>query len=255
MFNRLNGSSLKLAMGATLVASVLTGCGHAVYSPLTRGVNMMSAAAIASLTTHVQDDDDALMSRIPVTGPVALGRWMPTIPGATGGAPKPAVISMPSPNYSNRPDGMAIDTLIMHHTSSAADAQHIGSFFSQKAAKVSAHYVVGKDGTIIQCVDDSLDAWHAGVSAFLGRKNVNGFSIGIEMCNVGDGVDPYTDAQYKALGKLVAYILDAHHIKWDHVTGHKDIALPKGRKDDPSPNFSYDRMKQEVAAVDPHAGM
>jgi N-acetylmuramoyl-L-alanine amidase len=189
-------------------------------------------------------------------GPVAKGLLIKAHPGlALGAAPKPAVISIPSPNKGARPGDGKIDTLIMHHTSSTASAERIGTFFSKKESKVSAHFTVGKDGHIVQSVDESQSSWHAGVSSFDGRSNVNGFSIGIEMCNVGDGQDPYTDEQYQALGKLVAYILTNYHIKWARVTGHKDIALPKGRKDDPSPNFSYARMKAEVLAVDPSAGM
>jgi N-acetyl-anhydromuramyl-L-alanine amidase AmpD len=253
MLQRKTTSSLALAL--SVLASVTSlGCSHGVTPGLLTRSNASRPAA-ASIETHPQTPDDAgAIDSISLLGPEPRGLLMHGRPSQLGAAPKPAMLSMPSPNKGTRPAGMAIDTLIMHHTSSAASAQRIGSFFSQPAAKVSSHYVVGQDGTIVQCVDDQSTAWHAGVSAFLGRSNVNGFSIGIEMCNVGDGVDPYTDAQYKALGGLVAYILTTHHIKWDHVTGHKDIALPKGRKDDPSVNFDYSRMKQAVLAVDPQAG-
>jgi hypothetical protein len=241
---------------SVLATAVLVGCGH--VSATNQGLfNQNSAlrAANAAIEMHPQTPDDiGAIDSINLFGPEPRGLLMHGLPGRMGAAPKPAMLSMPSPNKGTRPAGMAIDTLIMHHTSSAASAQRIGSFFSQPASKVSSHYVVGQDGTIVQCVDDQYTAWHAGVSAFLGRSNVNGFSVGIEMCNVGDGVDPYTDAQYQALGGLVAYILTTHHIKWDHVTGHKDVALPKGRKDDPSVNFDYTRMKQAVLAVDPNAG-
>lgn len=249
---RLNATLTALALAATLVA----GCGHAVGSAAQRTVGSMSAHALQdALDTHAETPDDAdELPMLDAGGPEPVGIHMPALHSRLGLADKPEMLSIPSPNYGKRPAGMAIDTLIMHHTSDTASAQRIGAFFAKPSSKVSAHYVVGKDGVIVQCVDDSLSAWHAGVSAFQGRNNVNSFSIGIEMCNVGDGVDPYTDEEYKALGKLVAYILDSHHIKWDHVTGHKDVALPKGRKDDPSPNFSYDRMKAEVAAVDPNAG-
>ncbi|MDB5100235.1 MAG: ampD [Cyanobacteria bacterium RYN_339] len=238
-----------------LLTAVVTGCAH--RGPVVS--NVQSPAALlraAAANTAVVDDDDAVMAGVNLLGPAPQGVLVKAHAGLrAGAAPKPAIISMPSPNKNDRPGDGKIDTLIMHHTSSAASAERIGGFFSKKESKVSAHFTVGKDGHIVQSVDEAQSAWHAGVSSFDGRANVNGFSIGIEMCNVGDGADPYTDDQYKALGQLVAYILTNYNIKWARVTGHKDVALPKGRKDDPSLNFSYARFKQEVLAVDPHAGM
>lgn len=165
-----------------------------------------------------------------------------------GGYPKPAVISMPSPNKNSR-GGAKIDTIVLHHTGDANSAQATGKYFQNPAAQVSSHYVVGKDGTIVQPVQDADRAWHAGTSEFKGRSDVNDFSIGIEIANKGDGKDPYTDAQYKALAKLVLYLQDHYGIPWERITGHKDVALPKGRKIDPSSNFSYDRLKKEVEAL------
>src|SRR5262249_56973566 len=105
---------------------------------------------------------------------------------------------------------------------------------------------VGKDGIIVQGVPESERAWHAGKSEFKGRKDVNDFSIGIELVNLGDDKDPYTDRQYRSLGRLVAYLQDKYGIPKDRITGHKDIAIPKGRKKDPSNNFSYKRMFEEA---------
>jgi N-acetylmuramoyl-L-alanine amidase len=165
-----------------------------------------------------------------------------------GGIAKPPVVSMPSPNFNSR-DGAKIDTVVLHHTASSGSAQSTGSYFQNPANEVSSHYIVGKDGTIVQSVADGNRSWHAGTSEFKGRSDVNDFSIGIEICNLGNGTDPYTDAQYKALAKLVAYLQDTYGISWERVTGHKDVALPRGRKIDPSANFSYDRLKSEVAAL------
>jgi N-acetylmuramoyl-L-alanine amidase len=64
--------------------------------------------------------------------------------------------------------------------------------------------------------------------------------------NKGDGKDPFTEKQYEALGKLVAYLQSEYDILRDRITGHKDIALPKGRKIDPADNFSYERLFEEV---------
>ncbi|MEB3223773.1 MAG: N-acetylmuramoyl-L-alanine amidase [Candidatus Sericytochromatia bacterium] len=162
--------------------------------------------------------------------------------------PKPAVVSMPSPHQSSR-DGAAIDTIVLHHTASSGTAQAVGSWFQEPASRVSAHYTIGKDGTIVQSVEDAYQAWHAGESEFRGRGRVNQFSLGIEIVNVGDGQDPYTDAQYQALARLVAFMVTEYGIPRDRITGHKDVALPRGRKVDPSENFSYARLNELVDAL------
>jgi N-acetylmuramoyl-L-alanine amidase len=158
---------------------------------------------------------------------------------------KPKVIAIPSPNRNSR-DGAAIDTIVLHHTAGGGTAQDTGRYFQNPKSRVSSHYIVGKDGTIVQSVDDQDRAWHAGKSAFRGRDDVNDFSIGIEIVNRGDGKDPFTDAQYEALGRLVAYLQGEYRIPRDRITGHKDVALPKGRKVDPAPNFLYERLDREL---------
>jgi N-acetylmuramoyl-L-alanine amidase len=112
---------------------------------------------------------------------------------------------------------------------------------------VSAHYVVGKDGVIVQCVPDTEAAWHAGKSTYEGRSNVNAFSIGIEICNLGDHKDEYPAAEYAALGKLMAYLMTTHHVGWNRVTRHRDVATPLGRKDDTSNNFDRKALEKAVA--------
>lgn len=169
---------------------------------------------------------------------------------AGGGLAKPEVISMPSPNFGNRPGGANdIDTIVLHHTASSASAQEIGRYFQQRSAEVSSHYTVGKDGTIVQSVQDGKRAWHAGESTFKGRNDVNSYSLGIEIVNVGDNRDPYTDAQYEALIKLVAWMMQTYGVSLDRITGHRDIALPRGRKTDPSDNFDWDRVRKGVQAL------
>ena len=172
-----------------------------------------------------------------------------------GKVPKPKVIKMASPNKDSR-GGADIDTIVMHHTAGGGTAQDVGRHFQDPKAEVSSHYIVDKKGTIVQPVEDKERSWHAGKSVFKGRKDVNDFSIGIEMVNRGDNKDPFTDDQYEALGRLVAYLQSAYGIRAGNITGHKDIALPKGRKTDPAENFSYQRMFKEVekarrAAADP----
>jgi N-acetyl-anhydromuramyl-L-alanine amidase AmpD len=159
---------------------------------------------------------------------------------------KPKVIKMISPNKNSR-GGAKVDTIVLHHTAGGGTAKDVAGFFQNPKAEVSSHYVVDKEGAIVQAVEDKDRAWHAGESEFKGRKDVNDFSIGIEMVNKGDGKDPFTDKQYAAMGKLVAYLQGEYGIPRYRVTGHKDVALPKGRKNDPAPNFNYERLDREIA--------
>jgi predicted chitinase len=176
----------------------------------------------------------------------------PTTP--LGGSPKAepekfSVIKMPSPNSSDRPPGTKIDAIVLHHTAGGGTAQDTGRFFQNPANKVSSNYVIGKDGTIVQPVEDEKRSWHAGESELNGRRNVNDFSIGIEIVNQGDGKDPYPDEQYKALAKVVVHLQNKYSIPWERIVGHKDVAIPRGRKIDPSANFSYEKLRQEVQAL------
>jgi hypothetical protein len=166
------------------------------------------------------------------------------------GPDRPEMLVIESPNRDERLGGANdVSAIVLHHTASAADAQRIAMFFSRPASQVSSNYVVGKDGTLVRCVPDTHASWHAGRSTFLGRENVNQFSLGIEICNLGDDVDPYPDSQYASLGRLLAYLMVTHGITWEGVTRHRDIAIPAGRKIDTSNNFSLVALQRAVAAA------
>lgn len=158
-------------------------------------------------------------------------------------------INLPSPNRSERAEGSKISAIILHHTGSASDAKSIGKFFQNPDAKVSAHYTVDRTGYIVQSVDDSLKSWHAGKSQFNGVADVNNFSIGIEICNLGDNKDPYPEAQYDAVIKLVSYLSDKYDIPVSNITRHRDICIPAGRKTDTSDNFSVKKVLDGVKSV------
>lgn len=162
--------------------------------------------------------------------------------------PAPEVVEIPSPNFNDR-KGSPITAIVLHHTAVAADARSTAQFFANPKSQVSSHYIVDRDGTLIRCVADDQRAWHAGKSSFLGQGDVNTFSIGIEISNVGDGVQPYPKAQVDAVVKLVAYLSQTYHIDMDHVTRHRDIALPAGRKTDTSNNFDEAYVKSAVQAL------
>jgi hypothetical protein len=178
MFNRSTFSTLAVALG--LVATI-AGCGRTNAPVAGRSLVNAEMQARAAQAAHEDSPcDHDIASLIDVRAPLPRAVRIPAMMSLTGRAPKPEMLSIPSPNKSGR-GGQDIDTLVMHHTSSTANAERIAGFFSQPSAKVSAHYVVGKDGTIVTCVPDGEASWHAGVSSWNGKSNVNGFSIGIEI--------------------------------------------------------------------------
>ncbi|MBO9541408.1 N-acetylmuramoyl-L-alanine amidase [bacterium] len=167
---------------------------------------------------------------------------------AGGGLQKPAVTQVPSPNHNDRPGGSKdITAVVLHHTSGGT-LESNANYFKNPSAQVSSHYIVGKDGRIVQSVQDGKRSWHAGTSEFKGRNDVNDFSLGIEIVNAGTGSDPFPDSQYKSVIDLVAWMCQTYNIPVDRITGHKDIALPRGRKNDPAPNFDWNRVRSGVQA-------
>lgn len=180
-------------------------------------------------------------------GPVAsIAGGGSTASLAAAALPAPSVEPYPSPNYNQRPAGMPIDTLLLHHTASRADALATARYFANPASQVSAHYIVDRDGSIIQCVPDAERAWHAGASIFDGRPDVNNYSIGIEICNVGDDIEPYPNAQVQATIRLAAYLMQKYGIPLSRITRHRDVCVPPGRKTDTSLNFPLAYFKTGV---------
>jgi N-acetylmuramoyl-L-alanine amidase len=167
-------------------------------------------------------------------------------PSNPGVFKKPPVVNAPSPNFNER-NGMDIDTIVIHHTASNNGAGDLAHLRDPKA-EVSAHYMLDRDGKIYQLVGDSKRAWHAGKGELHGvPTDVNGRSIGIEIVNDGSGKTPFTEAQYKSLTQLVGYLKQEYKVPMNNIVGHKDVAVPKGRKTDPASNFDWNRLRTGVS--------
>lgn len=138
-----------------------------------------------------------------------------------------------SPNHSARTQ--TIDTIVLHATVGdlRPSINELTADNRPLAQRVSAHYIIDRDGTIYELVPPDRVAWHAGVSTFGGRANVNEFSIGIELVNRNDGRDPYPDAQIIATAELVADLMRRYNIPQSRIVSHADVAVPRGRKTDP----------------------
>ncbi len=153
-----------------------------------------------------------------------------------------AVVDMPSPNWDERPAAAGpVDTLVLHYTGMvSADAAL--ARMTDPAAKVSAHWCIGEDGTLWRMVPEERRAWHAGVSNWRGRRAVNDFSIGIELVNPGHehGYRPFPEAQMDTLLDLARAVVARHPIDLRNVVAHSDIAPT--RRQDPGELFDWARL-------------
>ncbi len=164
----------------------------------------------------------------------------------------PGISHIVSPNQDERP-APATTSLIVVHAISLPPAQ-FGSdditrlftntldpathpyFVTINHLKVSAHFLIRRDGEATQFVSCDKRAWHAGLSCWRDRERCNDFSIGIEL----EGCDdlPFEDAQYECLQGMIRRL--QQHYPIEALTGHSDIA--PGRKTDPGPFFQWHRL-------------
>ena len=161
-----------------------------------------------------------------------------------------------SPNCDARPSGERVTLLVVHNISLppgefggdavvalftnrlAPDAHP--SFGAIATMRVSAHFLIRRDGALLQFVPCALRAWHAGASSWQGRERCNDFSIGVEL----EGTDdlPYADAQYRVLARLTRALRRRYPIS--DLAGHDEIA--PGRKTDPGAAFDWTRYRSLV---------
>jgi N-acetylmuramoyl-L-alanine amidase len=148
------------------------------------------------------------------------------------------IVQCPSPNHDARPEGAAIDILVLHYTGMKTGQEALARLCDPKA-KVSAHYTVDRDGRVYAHVPEDRRAWHAGVSYWAGERNVNARSIGIEIVNPGHefGYVPFTETQIASVIELSQGILARHPITPSRVVAHSDIA--PARKEDPGELFPW----------------
>ena len=138
---------------------------------------------------------------------------------------------IPLPYFDERNE--KIDTVIIHCV--AHDIK--GAIESFEKHQVSAHYIIDERGHIYRLVDEQKRAWHAGVSFWQKRENLNHSSIGIELCTNSFGQSPYPFKQVSALIRLLKKIKHRYHIKKDRFLAHSDIA--PARKADPGKAFPW----------------
>jgi N-acetylmuramoyl-L-alanine amidase len=129
--------------------------------------------------------------------------------------------------------------VIIHHTAQNSCEQTLKTFTLERT-KVSAHYVICKDGTIHHMLNDYLRAWQAGVSKWGNFTDINSSSIGIELDNNGN--EPFPESQITSLLKLLDTLQRHYSIPAANFIGHADVA--PGRKNDPSHYFPWQTLSQ-----------
>ena len=150
------------------------------------------------------------------------------------------IVWIQSPNFGVRPKNAVIDTVVVHSTV-IPTLETTTVAFQRESSQVSAHFSIGRDGSIVQNVSTFDRAWHAGVSSdSTGRRNLNDTSVGIELVNLNDGKQEYPDAQLQALCGIIAEMRRRFSIR--QIVSHEFIADPAGRKNDPK-NFPWERLK------------
>ncbi len=162
-----------------------------------------------------------------------------------------------SPNHDARPRGTKITLLVVHSISlppgkfggdaierlftNRLDPSAHPYFQRLAGLKVSAHFLIRRNGELVQFVPVKRRAWHAGVSSWRGRSRCNDFSIGVELEGTDDG--PFTRAQYARLARLVRRLKTTWPLR--DIAAHSDIA--PGRKTDPGPAFDWPRLLASLA--------
>lgn len=163
-----------------------------------------------------------------------------------------------SPHFNSRPLN-EVSLLVIHNISLPAgcfgksyidqlfkgclDVSADPSFIDLKGLEVSAHFLIRRDGELVQYVSCDERAWHAGASYYGSREGCNDFAIGIEL----EGTDTlaYTERQYQELKMLTLALFDAYPmLNIDRVVGHCDIA--PDRKTDPGESFDWKRFKTDL---------
>ena len=163
-----------------------------------------------------------------------------------------------SPNCDARPAGAQVTLLIVHSISlppgefggdaierlftNRLDPNAHPSFAGLESLRVSAHFLVRRDGELVQFVPLDRRAWHAGVSSWRGRSRCNDFSVGVEL--EGTPEHPFTDAQYAPLENLIRALRSALPLR--EIAAHSDVA--PGRKIDPGARFDWPRLFSALAA-------
>jgi N-acetylmuramoyl-L-alanine amidase len=191
-----------------LLALITTGCSHNPYAGSNKAYKQRSKELARQMSRHPPGD--------------SISQASPEWIGTTN-------FDLRRPNF-----------VIIHHTAQNSCPQTLQTFTTQ-ASKVSAHYVICKDGTVHHMLNDYMRAWQAGVSKWGNATDINSLSVGIELDN--NGFEPFPDVQIGSLLNVLSFLKKTYSIPNANFIGHADIA--PGRKVDPNRYFPWQLLASQ----------
>ncbi|MFV0626222.1 MAG: N-acetylmuramoyl-L-alanine amidase [Alphaproteobacteria bacterium] len=147
------------------------------------------------------------------------------------------IIKHPLSHFSER--NSQIDMIVLH--CSALNSKEMIDVLDER--KLSSHYIIGYEGELIQTIEEDKKAWHAGISFWNEKTNINDRSIGIELSNETLGQTAYSEKQIEVLSELLKELIKKYHIKPQNIVAHSDIAPL--RKPDPGITFPWQKLANE----------
>ena len=156
----------------------------------------------------------------------------------------------PSPNFNDRKDDLKPEFIVIHYTGMKSTEAALERL-SDPVSEVSCHYLIDEKGNVYAMVDEEKRAWHAGVSEWQGKDDINSRSIGIEISNRGN--ENFTSEQMGILALLCNDLMHRHKIPPENIIGHSDIA--PDRKQDPGPFFPWKKMAHYDVGIWPKPTM
>ena len=144
-------------------------------------------------------------------------------------------------NYSFRKKNKTVKYLIIHYTG-MIDFYSAYRKLNDLKSEVSCHYLISRQGKIYNLLCPKFKGWHAGISEWKNVKNLNDYSIGIELENKGNehGYTNFTNSQYHKLKQLIKFLKFNFYIKDEDIIFHSDIA--PNRKKDPGEKFIVKKL-------------
>ena len=141
-----------------------------------------------------------------------------------------------------------IKFIIIHYTGMQSERESINRLCDPNS-KVSCHYLINERGKIYRLVSEKNTSWHAGKSKWQKYKNLNSYSLGIELVNKGHrwGYKNFKTKQIKNLIKLCKHLKKKYNLKKTNILGHSDIAPL--RKNDPGEKFPWRKLAKKQLGV------
>lgn len=151
------------------------------------------------------------------------------------------IVEAPSPNFDAR--RAPPDMVVLHYTGMKSADEAVARLRDPEA-RVSAHYVVDEDGSILRLVAEERRAWHAGKGVWQGETDCNAASIGVEIVNPGHewGYRDFPEVQVAAVIALLNDVRSRWAIPDARIIGHSDLA--PDRKQDPGERFPWKRLAE-----------